>query len=113
MTYCFQLLPSNSTCAATPRPPGVIDTNAESNEREAAPEPRKAVKAIGPKASFEIHMALAHDGPPLSEGDDVAPALMDEWVTAYTAGWEELAPGAFLGEWSKAGAYIRPLFSST
>jgi len=87
-----------------PRPSAVIAaTNTDFNESEAAP--RKAVKAKGPKASFEIHMALAHDGPPLSEGDDVAPALMDQWVTAYTAGWEELAPGSFLGEWSKAGEW--------
>jgi hypothetical protein len=56
-----------------------------------------AVSLPGPKESFEIHVALAHDGPPLAEGYDVAPELLRDWVTVYTAGWEKLAPGSFLG----------------
>jgi hypothetical protein len=74
-----------------PRPAGVVsdadsDSNSKPTSKSAAP--RKAVQAEGPQASFEIHVALAHDGPPLSEGDDVAADQMEEWVTVYTAGWE-------------------------
>ena len=42
---------------------------------------------------------LAHDGPPLSRGDDVTPEEMKEWVTIYVAGWGQLNPGSFLDVW--------------
>jgi carotenoid cleavage dioxygenase-like enzyme len=49
---------------------------------------RTAVRAAGPKESFEIHVAFAHDGPPISEGDEsIGDGAMSEWVTFYTAGW--------------------------
>ena len=63
-----------------------------------------AVSAAGPTESFEIHVALAHDGPPLSEGPD-ADVSAGDWVTVYTAGWDELAPGSFLGEWSASAGW--------
>ena len=63
-----------------------------------------SVSVPGPKESFEIHVALAHDGPPLSEGPD-ADVSLDDWVTIYTAGWEKLAPGSFLGEWSASAGW--------
>jgi len=48
-----------------PRPAGVVsdadsDSNSKPTSKSAAP--RKAVQAEGPQASFEIHVALAHDG---------------------------------------------------
>ena len=66
---------------------------------------RLSVTAKGPRESFEIHVALAHDGPPLAEGADVSPDAMDDFVTVYTAGWEKLAPGSFLGEWSASAGW--------
>lgn len=67
---------------------------------------RAAVAAAGPRESFEIHVAFAHDGPPLDANRrDVSDSEMKEWVTAYTAGWEKLEPGSFLGEWSQSAGW--------
>ena len=68
----------------------------------------RPVVAEGPRESFEIHVALAHDGPPLSagrstDGDD------DDWVTVYTAGWDKLSPGVFLGEWGSSDPWPFPV----
>jgi len=68
-------------------------------------DPSSSVSAAGPKESFEIHVALAHDGPPLAEGPDVSPQGARDWVTLYTAGWEKLTPGSFLGEWSASAGW--------
>jgi all-trans-8'-apo-beta-carotenal 15,15'-oxygenase len=62
-----------------------------------APSP---VVATGPKESFEIHVAFAHDGRALCRGEENEDE--DEWVTAYTAGWDKLSPGVFLGEWGSS-----------
>ena len=46
---------------------------------------RAAVTAAGPDASFEIHAAFAHDGPPIDRGE-TSDEEREAWVTAYTAG---------------------------
>jgi carotenoid cleavage dioxygenase-like enzyme len=59
-------------------------------------DPALPVRAVnGPTKSFEIHTALAHDGPASGPGG----AQGDGWQTVYSAGWDELAAGSFLGEW--------------
>jgi carotenoid cleavage dioxygenase-like enzyme len=63
-----------------------------------------AVILEGPKASFEIHVAFAHDGPPIgtpASSDD--PDADDHIVTFYSAGWDRLAEGTFLSEWGADG----------
>lgn len=72
-------------------------------------KPPAPVVATGPLASFEIHTALAHDGPPLRDGDDVSARALDDWVTVYTAGWDALSPGVFLGEWGASAAWPFPI----
>jgi len=69
---------------------------------------RAAVTAAGPDASFEIHVAFAHDGPPIDRGE-TSDEEREAWVTAYTAGWDELAPGSFLGEWRASGGWDFPI----
>lgn len=64
---------------------------------------REAVLARGPREAFEIHVAFAHDGPPV--GDSAGEEEMREWVTFYTAGWDKLSPGSFLGEWAASGGW--------
>ena len=69
--------------------------------------PRRAVSAAGPRASFEIHVAFAHDGPPASDDFDAFDGDAD-YVTAYTAGWDELSSGSFLGEWKRSEPWPFP-----
>ena len=68
----------------------------------------KPVVVEGPRESFEIHVALAHDGPPLLRGASTEEE-MDEWVTVYTAGWDKLSPGVFLGEWGSSDPWPFPV----
>ena len=83
------------TVHLVPRPRGGGGEAAEDEMKN----PREAVSAAGPTESFEIHVAFAHDGPPISDGPTATDDAMNEWVTAYTAGWDKLSPGSFLGEW--------------
>jgi len=85
--------------------PRATTASLEANQTK-APAP---VVCVGPLASFEIHIAFAHDGPPLRDGDDVSAAALDDWVTAYTAGWDALAPGVFLGEWGASAEWPFPI----
>jgi carotenoid cleavage dioxygenase-like enzyme len=100
------------------------------DEGKAKASRKPAVSADGPRASFEIHVAFAHDGKPIpfesSEERSTATATGKEeeeeeekeedddadWVTAYTAGWDELAPGSFLGEWKKSQPWPFPVATS-
>jgi len=70
--------------------------------------PSRPVVAEGPRESFEIHVALAHDGPPLS-ADRLTDGEDDDWVTVYTAGWDKLSPGVFLGEWGSSDPWPFPV----
>ena len=69
---------------------------------------RAPAVAEGPRASFEIHVAFAHDGPPIDAGEDVSEEEEKGWVTFYTAGWDALAPGSFLGEWAASDEWDFP-----
>ena len=98
-----------------PRPTGKgnLDSSAE-NENGKKTE---AVSVDGPSASFEIHVAFAHDGRPMrsSEGNENTDTDDDNrdddssWVTAYTAGWDELSSGSFLGEWARSEKWPFPI----
>ena len=90
-----------------PEEPLLVHLIPRSTTTKSQPKPQPIV-VEGPKESFEIHVALAHDGPPLSRGAATAEEL-DEWVTVYTAGWDKLAPGVFLGEWGSSDPWPFPV----
>ena len=84
------------------------ETNDAAN-REPNDATRKAVSVAGPNASFEIHVAFAHDGPPISDDFVLPEGSTDaDYVTAYTAGWDELTSGSFLGEWKRSEPWPFP-----
>ena len=84
--------------------------NEKNNTEQKNETPRRAVSAPGPRASFEIHVAFAHDGPPIADDFEVPNGADDaDYVTAYTAGWDELSPGSFLGEWKRSEPWPFPV----
>jgi all-trans-8'-apo-beta-carotenal 15,15'-oxygenase len=67
----------------------------------------------GPNKAFEIHTPFAHDGVPIDENftlDDEN--ANDEFLTLYSAGWDDFKEGTFLGEWGRSAAWDFPIASS-
>jgi all-trans-8'-apo-beta-carotenal 15,15'-oxygenase len=117
-----------------PRPgalPKKETTETDDEKRRTEPEPEPAVSVDGPSRSFEIHVAFAHDGRPIygqvgvgntdtpNDSEDPDGSIKfdtkknhdsdSNWVTAYTAGWDELGAGSFLGEWSRSEPWPFPI----
>jgi len=58
-----------------------------------------SISIEGPSSAFDVHVAHCHDGPPIGWQRLECQANTDDLVTVYTAGWDELPPGSFLGSW--------------
>ena len=91
-----------------PQEPLLVHLIPRSTQTPNVAKPVEPVIAEGPRESFEIHVALAHDGPPLSRGETTSEDL-ENWVTVYTAGWDKLSPGVFLGEWGSSDPWPFPV----
>ena len=67
----------------------------------------------GPSKAFEIHTPFAHDGVPIDDSFAVPSSeANDEFMTLYSAGWDDFKEGTFLGEWGASQEWNFPIASS-